>query len=123
MVPDLRKLAPRGWAAHVASSPQELAEGETLALADAKLGNVIKDKLGIACVYSSGVMELLRGVRALQNELLGGIGAQELQPMSLGLSHSLSSHEVGRKLRRVSWTLTIVLASLPPLDRLSSLYQ
>ena len=31
-------------------------EGETLALADAKLGGLIKEKLGIACVYSSGVM-------------------------------------------------------------------
>lgn len=36
-------------------------EGETLALADAKLGGLIKEKMGIACVYSSGVMELMRG--------------------------------------------------------------
>ena len=31
-------------------------EGETLALADAKLGGLIKEKLGIAGGYSSGVM-------------------------------------------------------------------
>ena len=49
------------------------AEGETVALADAKLGGLIKDKLGIACVYSSGVMELMRGVRLQLNELIGGL--------------------------------------------------
>ena len=49
------------------------AEGETLALADAKLGGLIKEKLGIACVYSSGVMELMRGVRLQLNELIGGL--------------------------------------------------
>jgi len=96
---------------------KELAEGETLALADAKLGNVIKDKLGIACVYSSGVMELLRGVRALQNELLGGIGAQELQPMSLGLSHSLSRYKLKFSPEKVDTMIVQAIGLLDDLDK------
>merc|ERR1719161_540111 len=44
------------------------AEGSTLAVADAKLGSIIKDKLGIACVHGSGTMELMRGVRSQAGE-------------------------------------------------------
>ena len=36
------------------------AEGETLGVADSKLGAAIKDKLGINCVADGGVMELMR---------------------------------------------------------------
>lgn len=35
---------------------------------DSKLGNVIKEKMGIPCIFSSGVMELARGIR---NQLVG----------------------------------------------------
>ena len=70
------------------------AEGETLALADAKLGGLIKEKLGIACVYSSGVMELMRGVRYQLNELIGGLKDADVAPMALGLSHSLSRYKL-----------------------------
>lgn len=35
---------------------------------DSKLGNVIKEKLGIPCIFSAGVMELARGIR---NQLVG----------------------------------------------------
>ena len=70
------------------------AEGDTLAVLDAKLGNVIKEKLGINCLYSSGVMELTRGIRNQLTNLVGGLSAQDLRPMSLGLSHSLSRYKL-----------------------------
>jgi nucleolar protein 58 len=35
-------------------------------------------------------MELMRGVRYQLNELIAGLAVQDLAPMSLGLSHSLS---------------------------------
>ena len=70
------------------------AEGETLAVLDAKLGNVIKEKLGINCIYSSGVMELTRGIRAQFTTLITGLTQQDLRPMSLGLSHSLSRYKL-----------------------------
>ena len=79
------------------------AEGETVALADAKLGGLIKDKLGIACVYSSGVMELMRGVRLQLNEPgIGGLTDADIAPMALGLSHSLSRYKL--KFSPIRWT-------------------
>ena len=70
------------------------AEGDTLAVLDAKLGNVIKEKLGINCLFSSGVMELTRGVRNQLTALVAGLSAADLRPMSLGLSHSLSRYKL-----------------------------
>jgi nucleolar protein 58 len=70
------------------------ADGETLAIADAKLGGLIKEKMGIVCVYSTGVMELMRGVRYQLNELVGGLSDADIAPMALGLSHSLSRYKL-----------------------------
>ena len=42
---------------------KQVVDKETLAVADAKLGSLIKEKLGIPCVHSAAVMELIRGVR------------------------------------------------------------
>ncbi|KAI7756638.1 hypothetical protein M8C21_021389 [Ambrosia artemisiifolia] len=69
-------------------------DGESLAVADSKLGNVIKEKLQIDCVHTQAVMELMRGVRSQLTELITGLGAQDLAPMSLGLSHSLSRYKL-----------------------------
>jgi nucleolar protein 58 len=69
-------------------------QGETLAVADSKLGNVIKEKLKIDCIHNNAVMELLRGVRSQFTELISGLGDQDLAPMSLGLSHSLARYKL-----------------------------
>jgi hypothetical protein len=39
-------------------------------------------------------MELFRGIRSQLTELVGGLGDQDLAPMSLGLSHSLSRYKL-----------------------------
>lgn len=67
---------------------------ETLGVADAKLGGIIKDKLGIPCVFSNGVNELMRGLRTLMSELIEGLSKEGLKSMSLGLSHSLSRYKL-----------------------------
>ncbi|XP_058195086.1 probable nucleolar protein 5-2 isoform X2 [Rhododendron vialii] len=69
-------------------------DGETLAVADSKLGNAIKEKLQIECVHNNTVMELMRGVRSQLTELKAGLASQDLAPMSLGLSHSLSRYKL-----------------------------
>ncbi|KAL5656310.1 hypothetical protein ACJX0J_035629, partial [Zea mays] len=73
---------------------QKHCQGETLAVADSKLGNAIKEKLKIDCLHNSVVMELMRGLRNQLTELITGFGAQDLGPMSLGLSHSLSRYKL-----------------------------
>ena len=44
----------------------------------------------IDCVHNNAVMELMRGVSAQLTELIAGLQVEDLAPMSLGLSHSLS---------------------------------
>ena len=45
---------------------------EQLAVADSKLGSIIKKKTDIDCVYSSNVMELMRCIRSQMPELVAG---------------------------------------------------
>ena len=61
---------------------------------DAKLGGIIKEKLDIPCVFSSGVQELARGVRSQLQGLIASLAGADLTPMSLGLSHSLSRYKL-----------------------------
>lgn len=60
---------------------------EELAVSDAKLGGIIKEKLGIGCVSGSGVAELMRGIRQQMNTLITGLPESEINAMALGLSH------------------------------------
>ncbi|KAE8674312.1 Nucleolar protein 58 [Hibiscus syriacus] len=69
-------------------------DGETLGVADSKLENAIKEKLKIDHVHNTAVLELLRGVRTQLTELVSSLDAQDLAPMSLGLSHSLSRYKL-----------------------------
>lgn len=45
---------------------------EKLAVSDAKVGGVVKEKLGIKCVSDGSVNELMRGIRSQLNELITG---------------------------------------------------
>jgi hypothetical protein len=45
-------------------------------------------------LLSVQIMELFRGIRSQLTELVGGLGDQDLAPMSLGLSHSLSRYKL-----------------------------
>lgn len=48
----------------------------------------------IECLHNNAVMELMRGVRSQLTELIAGLAVQDLAPMSLGLSHSLSRYKL-----------------------------
>ena len=67
---------------------------DQLAVADSKLGGIIKEKLGIACVNDGSVQELLRGIRMQLNHLITGLPENEMKAMVLGLSHSLSRYKL-----------------------------
>lgn len=92
-------------------------DGETLAVADSKLGNAIKEKLQIDCVHNNGVMELIRGVRSQLTELISGLGAQDLAPMSLGLSHSLSRYKLKFSPDKVDTMIIQAIGLLDDLDK------
>ncbi|OAY42175.1 probable nucleolar protein 5-2 [Manihot esculenta] len=92
-------------------------ENETLAVADSKLGNAIKEKLKIECVHNNAVMELMRGVRSQLTELIAGLGAQDLAPMSLGLSHSLSRYKLKFSPDKVDTMIIQAIGLLDDLDK------
>ncbi|KAK9139433.1 hypothetical protein Scep_009114 [Stephania cephalantha] len=92
-------------------------DGETLAVADSKLGNVIKEKLQIECVHNNAVMELMRGVRSQLTELITGLGSQDLAPMSLGLSHSLSRYKLKFSPDKVDTMIIQAIGLLDDLDK------
>ncbi|XP_044505299.1 probable nucleolar protein 5-2 [Mangifera indica] len=92
-------------------------DGETLGVADSKLGNAIKDKLKIECVHNNAVMELMRGVRSQLTELIAGLAVQDLQPMSLGLSHSLSRYKLKFSADKVDTMIIQAIGLLDDLDK------
>uniref|UniRef100_A0A7N0RFP6 Nucleolar protein 58 n=1 Tax=Kalanchoe fedtschenkoi TaxID=63787 RepID=A0A7N0RFP6_KALFE len=92
-------------------------DNETLAVADSKLGNVIKEKLQIDCVHNQSVMELIRGLRSQMTELISGLAAQDLAPMSLGLSHSLSRYKLKFSPDKVDTMIIQAIGLLDDLDK------
>ncbi|KAF9670041.1 hypothetical protein SADUNF_Sadunf13G0027200 [Salix dunnii] len=92
-------------------------DGEMLAVADSKLGNAIKDKLKIECVHNNAVMELMRGVRSQLTELISGLATQDLAPMSLGLSHSLSRYKLKFSPDKVDTMIIQAIGLLDDLDK------
>ncbi|KAJ6694220.1 hypothetical protein OIU85_004956 [Salix viminalis] len=92
-------------------------DGEMLAVADSKLGNAIKDKLKIECVHNNAVMELMRGVRSQLTELIAGLATQDLAPMSLGLSHSLSRYKLKFSPDKVDTMIIQAIGLLDDLDK------
>ena len=65
---------------------------DTLAVADAKLGGAIKEKLNIPCVFDDGAMQLMRGLRNQIESLVEAASGSEMKSMAIGLAHSLSRH-------------------------------
>ncbi|KAG6433905.1 hypothetical protein SASPL_105524 [Salvia splendens] len=92
-------------------------DGDILAVADSKLGNSIKEKLQIECVHNNSVMELMRGVRSQLNELISGLAAQDMAPMSLGLSHSLSRYKLKFSPDKVDTMIIQAISLLDDLDK------
>ena len=58
--------------------PKYLLFDVRLAVADAKLGNAIKEKLDLDCVYDSKVLELMRCIRSQMSGLISGIRSLDL---------------------------------------------
>ncbi|CAM8902485.1 unnamed protein product [Rhodiola kirilowii] len=92
-------------------------DNETLAVADSKLGNAIKEKLKIDCVHNQAVMELTRGLRSQMTELISGLAAHDLAPMSLGLSHSLSRYKLKFSPDKVDTMIIQAIGLLDDLDK------
>jgi len=92
---------------------------ETLCVADAKLGNLIKEKLDLDCQASGAVGEMMRAIRSEIGTLLGGSDDKEvdLKPMSLGLGHSLSRFKLKFSPDKVDTMIIQAIGLLDDLDK------
>ncbi|KAL3855412.1 hypothetical protein ACJMK2_014623 [Sinanodonta woodiana] len=90
---------------------------EELAVADAKLGNVIKDKFNINCVSNSAIQELMRGIRNQMNSLITGLPEKEMSAMALGLAHSLSRYKLKFSPDKVDTMIVQAISLLDDLDK------
>ncbi|GBG32911.1 Nucleolar protein 58 [Hondaea fermentalgiana] len=90
---------------------------DQLAVSDAKLGNMIKDKLNIACVNDSPVQELIRAIRTKFNEIVPGMEDGGMTAMALGLSHSLSRYKLKFSPEKVDVMIIQAINLLDELDK------
>ncbi|KAH9565867.1 hypothetical protein CY35_04G099900 [Sphagnum magellanicum] len=92
-------------------------QGETLVIADSKLGKAISEKLEISCLNNAAVSELMRGLRSQLSELIVGLRGSDIAPMSLGLSHSLSRYKLKFSPDKVDTMIVQAIGLLDDLDK------
>lgn len=90
---------------------------EKLAVADAKLGNAIQEKMDLLCLYSPAVHELMRGIRAHMNNLITGLPESDVTAMALGLAHSLSRYKLKFSPDKVDTMIVQAISLLDDLDK------
>ena len=95
---------------------------DELGVADAKLGGIIKEKLGIQCVHNDAVMECFRGIRGNMSDLFGGIDGDSIKQMQLGLSHSLSRYKLKFSADKVDIMIVQAIGLLDDLDKEINIY-
>ena len=95
---------------------------EELAVADIKLGGLIKEKLAIQCVSNETVNELYRGIRNQMDALLGGTEGGAMKAMQLGLSHSLSRYKLKFSADKVDIMIVQAIGLLDDLDKEINMY-
>ncbi|KAK9146852.1 hypothetical protein Sjap_006755 [Stephania japonica] len=71
----------------------------------------------IECRHDNAIMELMRGVRSQLTELISGLAVQDLTPMSLGLSHSLSRYKLKFSPDKVDTMIIQAIGLLDDLDK------
>lgn len=90
---------------------------EELAVADAKLGNAIKDKLSLSCISNTAIQELMRCIRSQVDGLLAGLPKKEMTAMALGLAHSLSRYKLKFSPDKVDTMIVQAVCLLDDLDK------
>jgi len=89
---------------------------ETLAVADTKLGSMIREQIGLECIHSPAIHELTRGIREHLVEMTG-IQESERSAMALGLAHSLSRYKLKFSPDKVDTMIVQAISLLDDLDK------
>jgi nucleolar protein 58 len=101
---------------------KEASAGEEIAVGDAKLGQAIKEKTGLQCVFSQKVADIMRGIRTNLEVLLadeqGSHGTEAARgAMVLGLAHSLSRYKLKFSPDKVDTMIVQAIGLLDDLDK------
>jgi nucleolar protein 58 len=88
-----------------------------LGVLDAKLGGIIKESLGIPCVYNQSVMNVVRGIRSQLIHLVEGLEQPQLNAMALGLGHSLGRYKLKFSPDKVDTMIVQAIGLLDDLDK------
>lgn len=102
---------------------------DELAVADIKLGGLIKEKMDIQCIYNDSIMELYRGIRTQMDNLIttnddndNNNDSSALKQMQLGLSHSLSRYKLKFSADKVDIMIVQAIGLLDDLDKEINIY-
>eukprot|EP00320_Phaeocystis_rex_P003126 CAMPEP_0119066422 /NCGR_PEP_ID=MMETSP1178-20130426/8970_1 /TAXON_ID=33656 /ORGANISM="unid sp, Strain CCMP2000" /LENGTH=513 /DNA_ID=CAMNT_0007048021 /DNA_START=82 /DNA_END=1623 /DNA_ORIENTATION=+ len=90
---------------------------DTLAVADAKLGGAIKEKLNIPCVFDDSALQLTRGLRNQIESLVEAASGSEMKSMAIGLAHSLSRYKLKFSPDKVDTMIVQAIGLLDDLDK------
>jgi len=90
---------------------------EKLAVADAKLGGSIQEKMDLSCVYDSKIGELMRCIRSQISGLISGLPDKEMAAMELGLAHSLSRYKLKFSPDKIDTMIVQAVSLLDDLDK------
>ncbi|ORY77797.1 hypothetical protein BCR37DRAFT_382701 [Protomyces lactucae-debilis] len=104
----------------LAAMLSEVSDSKTsLVVADAKLGNAINKMEGLQfnLIADSNSADLYRAIREHMSSLVTGLSSQDLNTMSLGLSHSLSRHKLKFSPDKVDTMIVQAIALLDDLDK------
>jgi nucleolar protein 58 len=101
---------------------KESTAGEEIAVGDAKLGQAIKEKMGLQCVFSQKVSDIMRGIRSNIEVLLEGEESSQgteasRKAMILGLAHSLSRYKLKFSPDKVDTMIVQAIGLLDDLDK------
>lgn len=90
---------------------------DQLAVCDAKLGGIIKEKLSIQCIWDDSILQLMRGLRNQIENLVDGTSAAEMRSMQIGLAHSLSRYKLKFSPDKVDTMIVQAIGLLDDLDK------
>jgi len=90
---------------------------DNLMVWDPKLGNTIKEKLGVQCVSNSKVHELMRCIKSQVEGLIPGLQEKELSAMSLGLGHNLARYKLKFSPDKVDTMIVQAISLLDDIDK------
>lgn len=96
----------------------------SVAVADMKLGTAISNlpDLNISPISGSNTMDVFRGIREHLSSLIPGLAQENIDRMSLGLSHSMSRHKLKFSADKIDSMIIQAIKLLDDMDKELNVY-